>query len=156
MGAARNVISGNAEGVDGHRLDDDRHRDRRQPDRHRRQGRGLGRAISAPASILAGGTATTIGGTTALARNVISGNDGDGIDVASGVPSTLIEGNYIGVDQTGTKPLGNSGDGHVGERAIGVTIGGTAQGAGNVISANTEAGVSIAGWPRPGSSSWAT
>ena len=34
--------------------------------------------------VIAGGTGATIGGTTVLARNVISGNKGDGIDIGSG------------------------------------------------------------------------
>ena len=69
--------------------------------------------------VIAGGTGTTIGGTTVLARNVISGNAGDGVDVGSGATNTLIQGNYIGMDQTGTKPLGNTGDGRVGRRRAG-------------------------------------
>ena len=95
--------------------------------------------------VIAGGTGATIGGTTVLAGNVISGNTGDGIDIGAGAANTLVEGNYIGTDQTGTKPLANSGSGVSVDDASGVTIGGTAQGAGNVISANAQAGVSIAG-----------
>ena len=49
---------------------------------------------------------TTIGGTTALTRNIISGNDGDGISLGTG-NNALVEGNYIGTDVTGTRPLGN-------------------------------------------------
>ncbi len=96
---------------------------------------------------LAGGSGTTIGGTTGLARNVISGNGdgGDGVDVGVGVTSTLIEGNYIGVDQTGAKSLGNSDNGISVNDALGVTIGATGQGGGNVISGNAAAGVLIEG-----------
>ena len=94
---------------------------------------------------LAGGAATTIGGVSAEARNLISGNQGDGIDVAAGVTSTLIQGNFVGVDQTGAKPLANEGDGTSIGAAAGITIGGTAQGAGNVISANLGTGLSIQG-----------
>ena len=93
---------------------------------------------------IAGGTGATIGGAATLARNVISGNMGDGIDIGSAAANTVVQGNYIGLDQTGTKPLANSGSG-VSLDAFGATIGGTAQGAGNVISANAQAGVSIAG-----------
>ncbi len=75
---------------------------------------------------------------------MISGNTGDGIDIGSAAANTVIQGNFIGTDQTGTKPLANSGSG-VSLDPSGVTIGGTAQGAGNVISANAQAGVSIAG-----------
>jgi Ca2+-binding RTX toxin-like protein len=94
--------------------------------------------------IIAGGTGATIGGAGALARNVISGNTGDGIEIDSAAANTLVQGNYIGTDQTGTKPLANSGSG-VSLDPSGVTIGGTAQGAGNVISGNAGAGVSITG-----------
>ena len=62
-----------------------------------------------------------------------------------GAVNTVVEGDYIGTDQTGTKPLPNSGSGVSVDDALGVTIGGAAQGVGNVISANTQAGVSIAG-----------
>ena len=103
----------------------------------------------APASNVAGGTATTIGGATSIARNVISGNKGDGIDVDSGVTNTLIQGNYIGIDQTGAKALGNTGAGVSIGVAPGTTIGGTAQVAGNVISANAGAGVTIEGSASP-------
>ncbi len=94
--------------------------------------------------VIAGGTGATIGGAAALARNVISGNTGDGIDIDAGAANTVVQGNYIGTDQTGTKPLANSGSG-VSLDPSGVTIGGSAQGEGNVISANAGAGVSIAG-----------
>ncbi len=99
--------------------------------------------------VLAGGTATTIGGPTTLARNLISGNDGDGLDVQGGVTNTLIEGNYVGLDQTGTKTLANAGDGVSIDAAPGTIIGGTAQGAGNVIAGNAQAGLSIAGGASP-------
>jgi uncharacterized repeat protein (TIGR01451 family) len=63
----------------------------------------------------------TIGGTTAGARNVISGNDGEGISitgfqfltflqagpVSEAANNNNIQGNYIGVDATGSNPLGN-------------------------------------------------
>ena len=94
---------------------------------------------------LAGGTATTIGGTTALARNLISGNHGDGLDVGSGVANTLIEGNDVGIDETGAKSLGNGGDGLSIDAAPGTTIGGTVHDAANVISGNALAGLLIEG-----------
>ena len=86
-----------------------------------------------------------------LARNIISANAGDGVDVSNGATDTLIQGNYIGVDQTGTQPLGNTGNGISVNDAAGITIGGTAQGAANVISANVQAGVSIQGSASTGS-----
>jgi hypothetical protein len=77
-------------------------------------------------------TGLTIGGTTPQARNVISGTD-LGVDLET-APNTVVEGNFIGTDHTGTAPLGNSTRGVLmGGRE---TIGGTVPGAANVISAN--------------------
>ena len=98
--------------------------------------------------VVAGGTGATIGAPDGPAGNVISGNMGDGIDINAGATNTVVEGDYIGTDQTGTKPLPNSGSGVSVDDALGVTIGGAAQGVGNVISANALAGVSIVGPPR--------
>ena len=144
VGGRRNVISGNAEGVmvtdaattgtlvAGNLIGTDVKGTSAVPN--------LGGGID-----LAGGTNATIGGTTSLAINVIAGNVGDGIDVAGDVTATLIQGNYIGVDLTGADPLSNSGDGVNVGAAAGITIGGSTQGAGNVISGNTGSGVSING-----------
>ncbi len=80
-----------------------------------------------------------IGGPTPGAGNIISGN-GLGI-FDNGDAGTLIQGNYIGTDITGTKAVGN-GDG-VWLWSDGSGIGGTAPGAGNVISGN---GIGIRIW----------
>ncbi len=90
--------------------------------------------------IITGGIGATIGAPDGPAGNVISGNTGDGIDIGPGVVNTLVEGNYIGTDQTGIKRLPNTGSGVSVNDAVGVTIGGTAQGVGNVISANAQHG----------------
>ena len=86
----------------------------------------------------------TVGGTTTAARNVISGNTGDGV-VISGALATmnLVEGNYIGIDQSGLKPLGNGLDGVRLDGASNDSIGGTAAGAGNVISGNPGNGIQV-------------
>ncbi|HYX20318.1 MAG TPA: hypothetical protein VFA98_05685, partial [Thermoanaerobaculia bacterium] len=82
-----------------------------------------------------------IGGTTSGAGNLISGNTTYGISF--GGPLTgLVQGNLIGTDLTGTHPLPNvQGPGILLNNATGVTIGGAAAGAGNVISANGSAGI---------------
>ena len=85
----------------------------------------------------------TIGGTTAAARNVISGNGGYGIRLNSGT-NLVASGNFIGTDVTGMGPLGNVNYGILAE-ANGAMIGGSAPGAGNVISANAIDGISISG-----------
>ena len=61
-------------------------------------------------AVIGGGTDNTIGGTTAGAGNVISGNAGDGVDDI-GANSNLIAGNWIGTNADGTAALANAGDG---------------------------------------------
>jgi hypothetical protein len=101
------------------------------------------------------GDNSTIGGTAAGAGNVIAGNRLDGLFLASHVqlrdpnsplqtPSihNLVEGNFIGTDPTGIRPLGNSGAG-VRVQGSSNTIGGTAAGAANVIAYNLNTGVTV-------------
>src|SRR5262245_2021302 len=45
----------------------------------------------------------TIGGTTAAARNVISGNDNTGIIMGAGTTGNLVQGNFIGTNAAGTE-----------------------------------------------------
>ena len=80
-------------------------------------------------------TNITIGGTVAGARNVISGNNGDGIDLRN-LTGTVVQGNLIGLQINGTSPLGNSGHGINIVSTSNNTIGGTAPGAGNRIAFN--------------------
>jgi titin len=89
-----------------------------------------------------------IGGTTPAARNLVSGNRGAGISVYTGASNNLVEGNYVGTDVSGTFSVGNGyGVGVYGVNTTANTIGGTAAGAGNLISGNgsgsTGDGVSI-------------
>ncbi len=106
-----------------------------------------GGQIGGDGILLTSGDGTVIGGASAYARNVISGNTGRGIFCRDNNTNLTIQGNFIGVDATGAVALGNH---QVGisvtsgtTPADGFTIGGTATGAGNVISGNTEEGVSI-------------
>jgi hypothetical protein len=82
--------------------------------------------------------------------NVISGNDGDGIELGdTGLDSgsNLIQGNLIGVQSDGVASLGNSGHGiHIGNgsTANNTIIGGIASGEGNTIAFNGGDGVYLA------------
>ncbi len=92
--------------------------------------------------LFAGSTSdTVIGGTTAAERNVVSGNGVNGIrmEAATGT-GDVVEGNFVGIDVTGTAPLKNVGFG-ISAEAPGMTIGGSAPGAGNVVSANGADGI---------------
>lgn len=86
-----------------------------------------------------------IGGTTAGARNNISGNNNQGVLLtASGTTGNQVQGNFIGTDVTGTLDLGNSQQGVlISSGASNNTIGGTAAGARNIISGNAQSGVQI-------------
>ena len=81
---------------------------------------------------------TAIGGTATGAGNTISGNGSHGVFVeGAGTAGTLIEGNLIGLTQAGDAPLGNAGNGiEIDWEVPNQTIGGSALGAGNVISGN--------------------
>jgi len=94
-------------------------------------------------SISSGAINNTIGGTSAAARNIVSANANNGVTIWS-TSQNLVQGNYIGTDRTGTKALGNLVGLSLNATANN-TIGGTAEGAGNVISANTRGGVAIYG-----------
>ncbi|HYP21189.1 MAG TPA: S-layer homology domain-containing protein, partial [Chloroflexia bacterium] len=91
-----------------------------------------------------------IGGTTAGARNIISGNNENGVlvdgDVVAAHIATRIEGNYIGTNAAGTAAIANSLSGVHLLDAAGVTVGGSTPGSGNLISGNTQDGVRLGGW----------
>ncbi len=82
----------------------------------------------------------TVGGATRAARNLISGNDANGVVGQAG--GTKVLGNYIGTDRTGTEDLGNGQDG----LWLGwpnQTIGGDTGASANVIAFNGENGIAI-------------
>jgi hypothetical protein len=83
-----------------------------------------------------------VGGTTAAARNLISGNIGSGIGLGNGSGNT-VQGNLIGTDVTGTKALGNTGVG-VSSGGSNDLIGGATVDARNIISANNR-GIDLGG-----------
>ena len=88
----------------------------------------------------------TIGGASTTLRNVISGNDGNGVLIAQSAARNRVQGNYIGTDKNGTSAIPNTGI-----AGIAITTSATANAIGgsgaarNLISGNNGDGVQIAG-----------
>jgi hypothetical protein len=138
--AARNVISGNG-----------RHGILLTSSGALIQGNFIGTAITGSAALANGGIGIfidggsagshMIGGTTSAARNIIAANGSHGIAI-DGSDGHTIQGNFIGTNATGTAALGNGGDGVFFDASSqNNTIGGTAAGAGNLISGNSGNGI---------------
>ena len=96
-----------------------------------------------------GGNATLhVGGPSPEARNVVSGNVETGVWVGGRGAgcgdytslNSFIKGNYIGIDATGTQPLGN-GTGGIIDAGPDLHVGGTAPGEGNIIAFNAGVGI---------------
>lgn len=98
--------------------------------------------------IMNGSPSSIIGGSAVGARNVISANVGDGIEVTgAGATGTQILGNRIGTNAEGTADLGN---GYLGIRirdgASGTVVGGNSgAGEGNLVSGNDSGGLMVDG-----------
>ena len=89
-------------------------------------------------------SSNTVGGTSAGAGNVISGNQ-SGIYFGDGTATgNLVQGNYLGTDATGTAALPNITGIYL--HAANTTVGGTSVSARNVISGNSYVGVWIDGF----------
>ncbi|HJQ36997.1 MAG TPA: Calx-beta domain-containing protein [Thermoanaerobaculia bacterium] len=98
-----------------------------------------------------GASGSNIGGPSAGQRNVISGNqvgiqlNGILVPTVAVVKDVTIRGNYIGVDATGMFDLPNDFHGIEMFGSERITIGGTAPGAGNLISGNLGFGAILSG-----------
>ena len=89
-----------------------------------------------------------IGGSSAADRNILSGNTYHGISLVGNgnTSSTVIIGNYIGVDATGTQAVPNGRGGIIISGSTTSTqIGGPSAGERNVISGNSENGIGVYG-----------
>jgi hypothetical protein len=145
--AARNLISGNDRGsvFIGGRFGGE------QADSMRVQGNYVGTDRSGTKDLgndgigilLEAASNTTVGGTTAASRNVVSGNGGLGVDLA-GASDTKILGNRIGTTASGTGALGNADSGVLleGQSANNQIGDGTAAGS-NTIAFNQVDGVAV-------------
>ena len=99
------------------------------------------------------GSSNTIGGMIIAARNIISANGRHGICLGGGglniAQNNQVQTNFIGTDATGTKLLGNSGDGVFATAATNNFIGGNITKAGdppaNLIAGNAGNGVGAVG-----------
>ena len=83
-----------------------------------------------------------IGGRNPGNGNVISGNLQDGIYLTNSFQN-IIQGNLIGLSALGTNAIANGYDGITINGSSGNTIGGSASGARNIISGNTNYGIAI-------------
>jgi len=143
-GAARNVISGNRRsGVQLVHTGSDRV-----------QGNYIGLNAAGTAALPNAGSGVEliddggyqVGGTEAGARNIISGNDGDGVLVFATSSNNVIQGNYIGTNPVGRTPIPNGGHGvYLVDGARSNQVGGATSGARNLISGNLGDGVRISG-----------
>jgi titin len=88
----------------------------------------------------------TIGGATVASRNVIAGNNGDGIRLRGvDVDNVSVIGNFIGTDANGTTAIVNDGAGvRIELGANSNTIGGITSSERNIISGNANDGILIA------------
>jgi len=83
-----------------------------------------------------------VGGSTAAARNIISGNGTGAVIAGTAAITNQLLGNYIGTDVSGTNAVANS-VGVAVQGGANNTIGGSVTGAANVISGNANTGISI-------------
>jgi hypothetical protein len=90
------------------------------------------------------GNNNLVGGVTITARNLISGNNSDGILISTSSANT-VQGNLIGTDVTGTSALANAGNGVSISGGSNNLVGGMVNGAGNTIAFNTSNGVLVSG-----------
>jgi hypothetical protein len=94
---------------------------------------------------------SVIGGTSPAARNLISGNNGFGVEIDQQNGHVEVQGNLIGTQRDGVSPLGNSRSGvYIDRLAASHTVGGTTPAAANTIAFNGSDGVTVHGDARPG------
>ncbi len=96
--------------------------------------------------ITTAGQGNTIGGSTASARNIISGNTNTGVTISgSSTTSNSIKGNYIGTNAAGNAALANNVGVLINSGAQNNSVGSSTSGDGNLIAFNRSDGVKIDG-----------
>lgn len=95
--------------------------------------------------VISGSRGDRIGGSTPAARNVISGTGYAGVGLFDETRQTVVQGNYIGTDASGTLPASNRAVGIYSEAGAGagIKIGGSGAGQANVIAYNGVPGVLV-------------
>lgn len=98
---------------------------------------------------LANSANNRVGGFTATERNLISGNTGDGVEIAQPPANgNTVQGNFIGTQIDGITALGNGGNGiSFFNATTNNLVGGPAAGEGNVIAFNRGGGIVVGGGP---------
>jgi probable HAF family extracellular repeat protein len=84
----------------------------------------------------------TIGGSSAGAGNLISGNRNDGVGIDGGT-GTFVQGNWIGTNAAGTSAVPNRYGIEMFSGSSASVVGGMVSGAGNVISGNSLDGIGV-------------
>jgi titin len=94
--------------------------------------------------IFGGAQSNLIGGFNSINRNIISGNNSDGVFLAQdNTAGNIVAGNYIGLNAAGTAAIPNNGCGVLINFGAAVnTIGGIGSG-GNCIAGNSDSGIAI-------------
>ena len=102
-------------------------------------------ALGNSSGVFINGSNTTIGGTADGDRNVISGNSGDGVFIIGS--NNVVQGNYIGTDYDrqakAVWATASNGVTIIRPSSFNNMIGGTADGAHNLISGNLREGIFI-------------
>jgi len=126
IGASNNVIVGNYIGTDKN---------------------GTGKVANGNGVSVTSASSNLIGGATASARNILSGNTGSGVALSGAGGRNVVQGNYIGTDVTGLLALGNLTGVSVSSatNTIGGVTGTLGAPPGNLISGNTGQGISLGG-----------
>jgi len=143
--AARNVISGNAcngvfvSGANDNTIQGNYVGTDKTGIRGLANGDGL---VCSAVVINSGSSGNTVGGATAGARNLVSGNKSDGVFMASDTDANEVLGNRIGTTANGTGALGN-GEAGVLVQGSNNTIGDGTSAGSNTIAFNGEDGVQV-------------